>query len=191
MEWEEYQDHQKIKLKIYNMAKKKQVTKFKTKKKDRTTYMICRNSIEDKSYWGWQILSKHPRCHEWSEVGEGATAVLCYKCVNKTVGPPDIRGGYKSSGRLRGWQFMKEFVDKEGNVFHKGKEQPKLKGTLEPTTAKPEKKKLTKREKGLLRTKILEQMVMVRGDLKNAKYKKDIRSSGVKLRKLERQLKKL
>ena len=25
---------------------------------------------------------------------------------------------------------MNEFVDKDGNVFHKGKEQPKLKGTL-------------------------------------------------------------
>tara|TARA_R110002050_G_scaffold116775_1_gene233280 strand:+ start:318 stop:842 length:525 start_codon:yes stop_codon:yes gene_type:complete len=174
------------------MAKKK-VTKhnFKTKRKDGKTYMICRNSIEDPNYNLWPILSNHPRCNNWSETGTDTTAILCYQCVNKTVAPPDIRGGYKSSGRLRGWQFMKEFVDKEGNVFHKGKEQPKLKGTLEPTTARPEKKKLTKREKGLLRTKILEQMVMVRGELKDAKFKKDIRSSGVKMRRLERQLKKL
>jgi len=28
---------------------------------------------------------------------------------------------------------MKEFVDKDGTVFHKGVEQPDLKGTLEPT----------------------------------------------------------
>ena len=34
-------------------------------------------------------------------------------------------------------------------------------------------------------------MVMVRGNLKNAKYKKDIRAGSVKMRKLERQLKKL
>ena len=124
------------------MAKKKQVTKFKTKTKQGKRYMICRNSITDKNYWGWQILSKHPRCNEWSEVGEGATAVLCYKCVNLTVGPPDIKGGYKSTGRLRGWQFMKEFVDKDGNVFHKGKEIKKLKGTLSPTkvVSKPKKK---------------------------------------------------
>jgi len=173
------------------MAKKKQVTKFKTRTRQGKRYMICRNSIADTSYWGWQILSKHPRCNEWSEVGEGATAVLCYKCVNKTVGPPNIKGGYKSTGRLRGWQFMKEFVDKDGNVFHKGKEQPKLKGTLKPTEAKPEKKKLTKREKDQLRTQILQQMNMIRGNLKNAKYKKDIRSGNVKMRKLERQLKKL
>ena len=173
------------------MAKKKVIHKFKTRKRNGARFMICRNSIEDKSYWGWQILSKYPRCNEWSEIGEGASAVLCYKCVNKTVGPPEIRGGYKSSGRLRGWQFMKEFVDKEGNVFHKGVEQPKLKGTLQPTEPKPEKKKLTKREKQDLKTQILQQMNMVRGTLKTAKYKKDIRAGNVKMRKLERQLKKL
>ena len=36
---------------------------------------------------------------------------------------------------------MNEFVDKDGNVFHKGKEQPDLKGTLPPTKVKPRKKK--------------------------------------------------
>ena len=40
---------------------------------------------------------------------------------------------YKPTGRPAGWHFMNEFVDKDGNVFHKGKEQPKLKGTLPPT----------------------------------------------------------
>ncbi len=45
-----------------------------------------------------------------------------------------------STGRPAGWHFMKEFVDKDGNVFHKGKEQPDLKGTLPPTKIKPKKK---------------------------------------------------
>ena len=45
-----------------------------------------------------------------------------------------------STGRPAGWHFMKEFVDKDGNVFHKGKEQPDLKGTLPPTKVKPKKK---------------------------------------------------
>ena len=31
-------------------------------------------------------------------------------------------------------------MDVDGNVFHKGKEQPKLKGTLKPTVVKPRKK---------------------------------------------------
>jgi len=174
------------------MAKKKIVTnKFKTKNRLGKRYMICRNSIEDTKYWAWSILSRHARCTNWSEIGPDVSAVLCWRCVNKTVGPPDIKGGYKSSGRLRGWQFMKEFVDKEGNVFHKGKEQPKLKGTLKPTEPKPEKKRLTKREKEELKTKILQQMVMVRGNLKTAKFKKDIRAGSVQMRKLERSLKKL
>ena len=46
-----------------------------------------------------------------------------------------------SSGRPAGWHFMNEFVDKDGNVFHKGKEQPELKGTLKPTKVKPPKKR--------------------------------------------------
>ena len=40
-----------------------------------------------------------------------------------------------------------EFVDKDGNVFHKGVEQPKLKGTLKPTKVKPPKKKTKRRSK--------------------------------------------
>ena len=44
------------------------------------------------------------------------------------------------TGRPAGWHFMNEFVDKDGNVFHKGKEQPDLKGTLPPTKIKPKKK---------------------------------------------------
>ena len=46
-----------------------------------------------------------------------------------------------STGRPAGWHFMNEYVDKDGNVFHKGKEQPELKGTLKPTKVKPPKKK--------------------------------------------------
>ena len=54
---------------------------------------------------------------------------------------------YKPTGRPAGWHFMNEFVDKDGNVFHKGKEQPKLKGTLKPTKVKPPKKKTKRRTK--------------------------------------------
>ena len=44
------------------------------------------------------------------------------------------------TGRPSGWHFMSEFVDKDGTVYHKGKEQPDLKGTLPPTKIKPKKK---------------------------------------------------
>ena len=43
------------------------------------------------------------------------------------------------TGRPAGWHWMAEFVDKDGTVYHKGKEQPKLKGTLPPTEVKPRK----------------------------------------------------
>ena len=54
---------------------------------------------------------------------------------------------YKKTGRPAGWHWMAEFVDKDGNVFHKGKEQPKLKGTLPPTKVKKPKKKTKRRTK--------------------------------------------
>ena len=59
---------------------------------------------------------------------------------------PDVsKPSYQPTGRPSGWHFMNEFVDKDGTVYHKGKEQPKLKGTLPPTKVKPVKKKKTKR----------------------------------------------
>ena len=87
-------------------------------------------------------------CGEYvPKVGEHAIAVKCTKCVSLTMSskyPPAVKG-YKPTGRPPGWHFMKEFVDKDGNVFHRGKEQPKLKGTLSPTKVKPSKKRKAKR----------------------------------------------
>ena len=65
---------------------------------------------------------------------------------------------------------MNEFVDKDGNVFHKGVEQPKLKGTLPPTKVEPKKK--TKR-----RTK--EQILLDRQAEKKAALKKQYRSKKI------------
>ena len=173
-------------------------TKAKKKKhvypsfyEDGIRYMLCSNSIEGglgPNYWTGQLCNHYQRA-----VSKDAPAVVCWKCTNKLVGPPDIKYGYQSTGRPRGWQFMKEFVDKDGTVFHKGKEQPKLKGTLPVTEIKPKEgsKKLSKKEKEKLRMQILQQMSFLRGELKTAKFKKDINSSNVKMRKLERDLKKL
>lgn len=38
--------------------------------------------------------------------------------------------------KLHGWRLMREFVDTEGNVYHRGIEQPHLKGSLPPTEKK-------------------------------------------------------
>ena len=74
------------------------------------------------------------------------------------------------TGRPSGWHFMNEFVDKDGNVFHKGKEQPDLKGTLPPTKIKP-KKKVKRRSK--------EEMLLARHE----KKKKVLKKAKTKLQK--------
>ena len=72
--------------------------------------------------------------------------VTCSYCVLSIVGmPTETKQTYRPTGRPSGWHFMNEFVDKDGNVFHKGVEQPKLKGTLPPTKIKPPKKKTKRR----------------------------------------------
>ena len=85
-------------------------------------------------------------CGHYEVVGESATGVKCSNCVMKIMMnqyPQEEPKSYKPTGRPAGWHWMNEFVDKDGNVFHKGKEQPKLKGTLKPTVVKP--RKITKR----------------------------------------------
>ena len=92
---------------------------------------------------------------EYVQTGEEAVAVTCSRCVTRiTVSQMPLEDFFpsmkiKKTGRPPGWHFMREFVDKKGNVFHKGKEQTELKGTLSPTKVKPikKRKKLTADEK--------------------------------------------
>ena len=89
-------------------------------------------------------------CGNYEVVGELATGVRCSRCVNMTMMknyPLETKPSYVPTGRPPGWHFMKEFVDKDGNVFHKGKEVPKLKGTLSPTKIKKPTKKTKRRSK--------------------------------------------
>ena len=119
------------------MAKKKKKQEWLTYTENGIKYMICK-----------QCQS------EYCEVDENTAAITCSSCVLKrtlALKPMDefFAKKHKKTGRPPGWQWMKEFVDKDGNVFHKGKEQPELKGTLKPTKVKPrkKKKKLTADEK--------------------------------------------
>ena len=82
-------------------------------------------------------------CGHYTVVGDSATGVRCSNCVLKIMMneyPVEESKSYKPTGRPAGWHWMNEFVDVDGNVFHKGKEQPKLKGSLKPTVVKPRKK---------------------------------------------------
>ena len=80
-------------------------------------------------------------------IGDSTKTVLCSYCVIMKVGLPEEKKTRRKSGRPAGWHFMKEFVDKDGNVFHRGKEQPELKGTLEPTIVIKTKVKTVKKRR--------------------------------------------
>ena len=61
---------------------------------------------------------------------------------------PEVKAAQpkEKTGFPRGWKLYKEYVTQDGVVYHKGVENPKLKGTLKPTVIK-EPPKLSKHEK--------------------------------------------
>ena len=132
--------------------------------------MARKKKIEYHSYYeGTVRYMSCMVCGSYEPVGELATGVKCSRCVNMLMMnnyPLETKPSYTPTGRPPGWHWMAEFVDKDGNVFHKGKEQPKLKGTLKPTKVKPVKK--TKR-----RSK--EQMLVARHKEKKAALKTAIK----------------
>ena len=86
------------------------------------------------------------KCGRWVEnIGENAKSVTCSICVLQAVGFPKEKKSYRPTGRPAGWHWMAEFVDKDGNVFHRGVEAKQLKGTLPPTKVTPPKKKTKRR----------------------------------------------
>jgi len=102
-----------------------------------------------------------------ANVSTEAVSVVCSRAFMAKVDkmfPEQNKPKRVSTGRPAGWHFMNEFVDKDGNVFHKGKEQPKLKGTLKPTKVKPPKKKAKRRSK--------EEMLLARHEQKKQVLKK-------------------
>jgi len=107
------------------------------------------------------------KCGRWVEnIGDDAVKVTCAMCVLQAVGMPKEKKSYIPTGRPAGWHFMKEFVDVDGNVFHKGKEQPKLKGTLPPTKVTKAKVKTKRRTQ--------QQILLDRAKEKKAALKKAV-----------------
>jgi len=107
-------------------------------------YLVCQNNQSTSKYF------KGRRCYEEVLVDENTKSALCWKCTAMLLPPPEEK---KVSGYPRGWKFMSEFVDKDGNVYHKGELQPELFGTLPSTEikkssskSKPIKKKINSLE---------------------------------------------
>ena len=112
--------------------------KQQSKKKERTFEMNGGYYINGVPYMECKITGDPVR-----NVSVEATSVIGSRALMARVDkmfPIEDKPKRVSTGRPAGWHFMKEFVDKDGNVFHKGKEQPDLKGTLPPTKVKPKKK---------------------------------------------------
>ena len=94
-----------------------------------------------------------------SVIGSKALTGLLHKKFPETEKP-----SYKPTGRPAGWHWMKEFVDKDGTVYHKGVEQPHLKLTR-PVTLSKEKKKILRRTQ--------EEILLAREAEKKAVLKKE------------------
>tara|TARA_R110002033_G_scaffold150690_1_gene187481 strand:+ start:25 stop:327 length:303 start_codon:yes stop_codon:yes gene_type:complete len=84
------------------------------------------------------------------------------------VGLPEEKKSYQPTGRPPGWHFMAEFVDKDGNVFHKGVEAKQLKGTLPPT-------KITKAKVKRVKRRTKEQILIDRHNEKKAALKQAVK----------------
>ena len=105
-----------------------------------------------------------------ANVGLDAVSVIGSKAVLKMVGMPNETKQVKTkTGRPAGWHWMAEFVDKDGNVFHKGVEQPKLKGTLPPTKVKPKKKTKRRSKEEILLAREAEKKAALRKAVKKQK----------------------
>ena len=83
--------------------------------------------------------------------------------------PETTKQTYKPTGRPAGWHWMNEFVDQDGTVYHKGKEVPKLKGTLPPTKIKPKKKTKRRSKQEILIAREKEKKAALRKAVKKQK----------------------
>ena len=168
-------------------VKKVEESKFKTKSIRGIRHMICQNSVPGGKYW------KNVICETWEPVGTEAVSVLCHNCINSMVEPPKERLIVEKSDKPKGWKFMKEFVDADGNVYHKGVEQPGLFGTLHPTVIepKPEKKKLSKKEKEVMVADLGKEITELKAKLFVETRKGERAKITSELSKKNRQLKKL
>lgn len=130
-------------------------------------YVLCENSQPTSKYF------KGRRCYEEVLVDENTKSALCWKCTAMMLPPPEEK---KPSGYPRGWKFMNEFVDKDGNVYHKGELRPDLFGKLPPTEIKESTQK-ERKKKETIDDKIRTQFSKLVEAGKNKNGKKSVRNA--------------
>ena len=118
---------------------------------------------------------RYMRCQTgccYIRVADETTAVRCSREVNYVIAkmfPEENKPKRIRTGRPAGWHWMKEFVDKDGTVYHLGKEQPKLKGTLPPTKVTPKKKTKRRTQDEILLARQAEKKAALRKEFKKQK----------------------
>lgn len=140
--------------------------------------VIYKTGFRKGNRWGEResALYKHMECKvcgKMSKVSDSATAVICFLCVQDMVEAPVINQPKVSTGRPMGWHWMKVYVHLDGTVYHKGKEQPELKGTLEPTSITEKKIRITKKQKEKYKWTAAAKIAILKKELKTLKWKKD------------------
>ena len=118
---------------------------------------------------------RYMRCQTgccYIRVADETTAVRCSREVNYVIAkmfPEENKPKRIRTGRPAGWHWMKEFVDKDGTVYHLGKEQPKLKGTLPPTKVVPKKKTKRRTQDEILLARQAEKKAALKKEFKKQK----------------------
>lgn len=128
-------------------------------------------------------------CGALSEKNIETTAYTCWECVMDMWDGSGLPKPKRPSGFHRGWKFMKVFVHENGTVYHKGVEQPDLKGTL-PATPKKETTKdtRTKTQKARDHQELLVEIAKLKKEIKKEKRVTYRRKLETQLKKLSKQL---
>ena len=141
--------------------------KKKPKNKQRSFEMNGGYFIDGVAYMDCKITGepvKNVSVEATSVIGSRAFMARMDKMFPEENKPKRIR-----TGRPAGWHWMAEFVDKDGTVYHKGKEQPKLKGTLPPTKVVPKKKTKRRTQDEILLARQAEKKAALKKEFKKQK----------------------
>lgn len=119
-------------------------------------------------------------------VPAGTIIKMCFDCVREAVAPAYSQAP-KKQGFPKGWKFMKVFVYSDGTVYHRGVEQPELRGTLEPTIIEPKVKK-SKAQKAQEKQQALAELQKLKIALKKETRKTYAKKLESQIKKLQKQL---
>ena len=122
---------------------------------DGVAYMDCKITGEPVKYVSTEATSV---------IGSRAVMARLAKMFPEQNKPTRVK-----TGRPAGWHWMAEFVDKDGTVYHRGKEQPKLKGTLSPTEVKPKKQTNRRSQQEILLAREAEKKAALKKEFKKQK----------------------